>query len=112
MNLKENIYHSNDMNYKPNINQKCIMNQICDLIPKSIVQIKKEVYLWKMTKKKEKDFLNLWENGMKWFRDGDIHWQVRWCVKQQLQISFEQLKDLKCWNCKDFVCNKGICDPI
>ena len=76
------------------------------------MQIKNEVKNMSNEIEREKSFLELWEMGMKFFKTGDPHWRLRWCVKQQQQVSFERLKKLECWKCPQFVCNKGICDPI
>lgn len=61
---------------------------------------------------KEQSFLELWEMGMKFFNEGNPQWQVRYCMKNQRGLPFNQLKKQQCWNCKEFIENNGICDPI
>lgn len=61
---------------------------------------------------KKESFLELWEMGMKYFNEDNPQWQVRYCVKLQKGLPFSKLKSQECWNCKDFIENNGICDPI
>ena len=60
----------------------------------------------------EKEFIELWELGMKEFEKRNPHFLIRWCVSAQMMVDFEELKILRCWNCVNFNCNGGICDPL
>lgn len=62
--------------------------------------------------KEESSFRELWKMGMKHHDNGLPGWQVRFCVKRQSQVNFKNLIKLQCWNCKQFVVNEGICDPL
>ena len=61
---------------------------------------------------KKKDFLELWEMGMKYFRKGRMEWQQRFCVKDNKPVPFSALKDMECWKCPEYICNEGDCDCI
>ena len=61
---------------------------------------------------KKKDFLELWEMGMKFFKNARPQWQQRYCVKDQKPVLFSDLKDMECWKCPEYICNKGVCDCI
>jgi len=60
----------------------------------------------------EKQFIEVWELSMKNFNNGIAGFQTRWCITKQNQVSFSQLKELKCWDCKNFILKHGECDPL
>jgi hypothetical protein len=60
----------------------------------------------------KRDFLELWEMGMKYQRQGNPQWQLRYCVKLKRSVPFANLKDMECWKCPQYICNKGDCDCI
>lgn len=43
---------------------------------------------------------------------GSANFSYRWCVARQKTVAFAALVDLKCWDCKSYMMNGGICDPL
>jgi hypothetical protein len=60
----------------------------------------------------ENEFKEIWQNGMIHAEKKSPAFQGRWCEKTQLQITFGALVDMKWWQCPQFVCNQGVCDPL
>lgn len=60
----------------------------------------------------ENNFMQLWKMGMKHQKNGFPGWQMRFCIKKKRSVYFASLPNLQCWNCKEFVCNEGVCDPL
>lgn len=51
-----------------------------------------------------------------WFREmvpkaAKLH-ALTWCVKRSALIPTITLTYAECWECSEFVLNKGICDPL
>jgi len=64
-------------------------------------------------KEQEKSqFIELWLMGMKHMGEDHPGFKTRWCVKNQCVIAYSELENHRCWECDDFILNKGICDPL